>query len=534
MDYEDWTKEALVARLRELDKVATDQKRLDPSGESQQEQGTETMSSRSVSTMPEIAGAAAEEEMEATPPRKGRIRRATFDFGKLPKRKIALKFSYFGWPYYGLARQGNVLESAEKQKLDEQFPTVEGVLFRAMASCGLIVSESTCGYSRCGRTDRGVSSFGQVISLYVRSSGKFITEEELEAIAEEGGEKSKLVTRDIFNDSKPVLLPPIEGELPYASMLNKHLPPEIRILAWSPVSMDFNARFSCTSRFYKYFFSEKGLNIEAMQIAARKFLGTHDFRNFCRLDPAKQITNFERTIMDIGIVPVPSQVPYVGDSASPEGRWWQLELRGTAFLWHQVRCMVAMLFAVGQGLEDVDIIDRLLDVTTINGKPEYEMACDMPLVLANCAFNESDVQWNYTRSAGQELQSMSTIDRSILRTWRQLNTRSVLCSALLHSLRTTEVPALIEPDNVDSSEPKMDMWSNCLVGIETADQRVQTSSILGGGIVRNIKRYVPIVKRRRAAPVEQRNHEWLERKGANKRLKNDQSDQVQKSEHSLS
>ncbi|KAJ2790973.1 pseudouridine synthase deg1, partial [Coemansia guatemalensis] len=308
-----------------------------------------------------------------------------------------------------------------------------------------------------------------------------------------------------------------------------HLPPEIRILAWSPVSIDFNARFSCTSRFYKYFFSEKGLNIEAMQIAARKFLGTHDFRNFCRLDPAKQITNFERTIKEIGIVPVPSRVPYVGDAASPEGRWWQLELRGTAFLWHQVRCMVAMLFAVGQGLEDADIIDRLMDVTTMNGKPEYEMACDTPLVLANCTFNESDVQWNYTRSAGRELQSMTTIDRTVLRMWRQLNTRSVLCSALLHTLRTTEVPALVEPTNDDGggSELKTDLWSNCLVHIEDADQRVLTSTILGGGTVRNVKRYVPIAKRRRAAPVEQRNQEWLERKGANKRTRNDQADQEQ-------
>ncbi|KAJ2793053.1 pseudouridine synthase deg1, partial [Coemansia guatemalensis] len=241
MDYESWSKEALVARLRELDKLVYDHKRPDPSREAQPALGLETTTTRSAETMSETTEALAEGDAEATPPRKGRIRRTSFDFGKLPKRKIALKFSYLGWPYYGLARQGNVLESTDKQKIDEQFPTVEGVLFRALANCGLIVSESTCGYSRCGRTDRGVSSFGQVISLYVRSSGKFITEEEVEAIAKEGGEKSKMVTRDIYNDGKPVLLPPVESELPYASMLNKHLPPEIRILAWSPVSIDFNA-----------------------------------------------------------------------------------------------------------------------------------------------------------------------------------------------------------------------------------------------------------------------------------------------------
>lgn len=30
---------------------------------------------------------------------------------------------------------------------------------------------------------------------------------------------------------------------------------------------------------------------------------------------------------------------------------WQFRVRGTAFLWHQVRCMTAVLFLIGQGLE---------------------------------------------------------------------------------------------------------------------------------------------------------------------------------------
>lgn len=30
---------------------------------------------------------------------------------------------------------------------------------------------------------------------------------------------------------------------------------------------------------------------------------------------------------------------------------WVMTIRGSAFLWHQVRCLVAVLFMIGQGLE---------------------------------------------------------------------------------------------------------------------------------------------------------------------------------------
>lgn len=34
---------------------------------------------------------------------------------------------------------------------------------------------------------------------------------------------------------------------------------------------------------------------------------------------------------------------------------WVIKIRGSAFLWHQVRCMVAVLFLVGRGLESPDV-----------------------------------------------------------------------------------------------------------------------------------------------------------------------------------
>ena len=54
----------------------------------------------------------------------------------------------------------------------------------------------------------------------------------------------------------------------------------------------FNARFNCSSRQYKYFFSGEGLNIELMKEAANKLKGKHDFRNFCKKDSSKEVVEY--------------------------------------------------------------------------------------------------------------------------------------------------------------------------------------------------------------------------------------------------
>jgi hypothetical protein len=86
----------------------------------------------------------------------------TFDFSKHPRRKIALKFCYSGWEYSGLAHQIG----------PTPLPTVENVLFDAMVKAHLVdpaTGLDGCGWERCGRTDRGVSAAGQVVSLWIRS-----------------------------------------------------------------------------------------------------------------------------------------------------------------------------------------------------------------------------------------------------------------------------------------------------------------------------------------------------------------------------
>ena len=84
------------------------------------------------------------------------------------------------------------------------------------------------------------------------------------------------------------------------NILNNNLPEEIKFLGICEVPEDFSARYSCSSRMYKYFFLKELYNIEKMKKACGFFKGLHDFRNFCKID-VLNTTNYERTIFEIEI-----------------------------------------------------------------------------------------------------------------------------------------------------------------------------------------------------------------------------------------
>lgn len=266
-----------------------------------------------------------------------------FDIHQYGERRIALKVAYLGWNYLGFVTQNDEIAT----------PTVEDQLFRALESCKLIASADQCDFTRCGRTDKGVSGVGQVIALNVRSSRK-----------KEDADKN-------------------EKTLPYIEIINKLLPKDIRILAWAPVAPTFNARFNCKSRTYKYFFEKGALDLELMRQAASYLLGQHDFRNFCKLDPSKNIANYERTIVSLDIKSIPGT-----------NNFYEVELKGKAFLWHQVRCIMAILFLVGQRLEKPKVVQDLLNIEKVSSRPDYPMASDLPLVLYDCEFE--DINWIYS------------------------------------------------------------------------------------------------------------------------------------------
>ena len=147
-----------------------------------------------------------------------------------------------------------------------------------------------------------------------------------------------------------------DDELAYVTILNKLLPPQIRILTWSPTSPSFDARFDCLFRRYVYIFPREGLDMQKMNEAAQYYVGSKDYRFFCYVDPAKGVKSYERTVLEARVVPL-SYINFgeqhtdksscgvlgTGENLSEyvkNDEFIAFEVKGQAFLWHQVRCMV--------------------------------------------------------------------------------------------------------------------------------------------------------------------------------------------------
>ncbi|KAH0406863.1 pseudouridylate synthase, partial [Aureobasidium melanogenum] len=108
----------------------------------------------------------------ALPPKKKQKQDRPFDASRYNTRHIALKFAYLGQRYNGFEHH-----TGNKTPL----PTIEEELWKALTKTRLIfpsrqgqlkegeIDWEGTDYSKCGRTDRGVSAFGQVIGIRVRS-----------------------------------------------------------------------------------------------------------------------------------------------------------------------------------------------------------------------------------------------------------------------------------------------------------------------------------------------------------------------------
>ncbi|KAJ5519638.1 Pseudouridine synthase I TruA [Penicillium fimorum] len=491
----------------------------------------------------------------------------TFDPSKYTTRFIALKFAYLGQEYNGLEHtNGNTTP----------LPTVEEILWKALKRTRLISPETAsdleppergeripmhpyqlywdgCDYSKAGRTDKGVSAFGQVIGLRVRSQRPMPKTPE--------GEDAM----NIDSGSTEMEWDDVADEMNYINILNRVLPEDIRVLAWCPnPPPGFDARFSCRERRYRYFFTnpafpptpgsigfqnraqngkgpraefrEGWLDIEAMREAAKHFEGLHDFRNFCKLDTNKQIDNFERIIHHSSIEAVNPKVNPVGYIGQPgfqakEGcvpepdlmtpdtvsqtipQVYSFDLHGSAFLWHQVRHMVAILFLVGQGLESPSIVPELLDISKNPRKPTYAMADDAPLVLWDCIFPDvksgsrlDSLNWVYagdntangkgSAKGDSKFGMRGTVER-MWTVWRKRKIDEILAGALLD---------LTASQGNQSVEDLDEQWLNA--GYSKRSNR--GAKIWYGGNDTSVGgKYTPVDKKAKMQTVEDQNAKGL-------------------------
>ncbi|MCJ1354140.1 MAG: hypothetical protein MMC33_004127 [Icmadophila ericetorum] len=565
--YANWSNEKLIVRVTELEQRLRELTA----------KHTETSASTSTEHVP-------------APQRPKKLRAERFfNSESYSTRFIALKFAYLGQRYGGFEHHANN---------PTRLPTIEEELWRALNKAKLIfpsprsstshdeINFEGLDYAKCGRTDRGVSAFGQVVSLSVRSNRPLarqtapFSEENTASGNVENLGIAALSLENNLDIHYPIPTPvpligsatnecltfdPIHDEVPYPQILNRILPPDIRVTAWCPAPpLDFSARFSCKERRYRYFFTQPAfspapgvirtsrrdgwLDIEAMRRAAKLYEGLHDFRNFCKVDPSKQIDNFERRIYHADVREVGPELEsasYVrkrdfaehevqnsssADSFSSDEssmqqdappKMYMFVLHGSAFLWHQVRHMVAILFLIGQGLESPYLITQLLDVKTNPTKPLYDMAEDAPLVLWDCIFpgdgadphqdalewiyagehkiKDNDTDWGIWSAKGGKFGN-SGIVQDVWKIWHQRKMNEALAGMLLN--------LVVDMNNAPPPEEP------------PATGRAATSQkVFQGGNSHLMKgRYVPVLERPRSESVEIINERYRVRKGYDKNL----------------
>jgi tRNA pseudouridine38-40 synthase len=201
----------------------------------------------------------------------------------------------------------------------------------------------------------------------------------------------------------------LEARIPAQNLLmalNRTLPASIRILEARPVPATFHARHSAVAKSYEYrvFLERPGagakksapgricspflapyvyscpwpLDLEALQAAARAFIGEHDFSSFAAVDPessdsaaAPDATPHTRPLPRKDFSAEPPVAPSVrtiysslweesccGDA--PHADLLVYRVHGSGFLHHMVRNLVGTMFDVGRGYMPPTEIPRIL------------------------------------------------------------------------------------------------------------------------------------------------------------------------------
>lgn len=247
------------------------------------------------------------------------------------QRKIALRMCYDGRGYCGLVHQPGA-------------KTIEDFLRRALVNSGLAKPDVQVTFA--GRTDKKVSASGMVLSVLVSSLV--------------GGERQDTESADAISARKHM-------EFNYDTILNTHLPPDIRITGWCPVSESFCARHNCVLRCYRYFFSPKGLDISLMKRACLVLREGRDFRNLAKpltRREAEKISDLDRhfcrPIKDIEI--------------EEAGSYCVLNISSRSFLHNMVRKIFWVLQEVGAGRKDMVFVRNVLSSERIvcgTSRPEF-------------------------------------------------------------------------------------------------------------------------------------------------------------------
>ena len=145
--------------------------------------------------------------------------------------------------------------------------------------------------------------------------------------------------------------------------LHSVLPTSIRIKSVKSVSDDFHARFSVSGKRYLYNYylgradpvddryvwacRDLPLDLEGMQSAADRLLGTHDFTAYSATHGKESDPNPVKTVSRLQL--------------KQRGKFIRLDTEGSGFLYRMVRSIAGALYAVGRGRLSPDDIAEILE-----------------------------------------------------------------------------------------------------------------------------------------------------------------------------
>jgi tRNA pseudouridine38-40 synthase len=221
--------------------------------------------------------------------------------------RVRMTVAYDGTPFSGFATNPDVR-------------TVQDELERALTTVLRHPVRITCA----GRTDRGVHAYGQVISFD----------------ADAGHFEPFALTRAI----------------------NRMLHPSIAVHDVAEAPPEFDARFSCIGRSYRYrilnspvfdpllanltWHIREPLELASMRTAADRIIGLHDFSSFSKRNKSKPAETYVRTVKRA--------------EWSRHGDTLQFEISASAFTHQMVRSLVGLFVEIGRGSRRaVDMGDAL-------------------------------------------------------------------------------------------------------------------------------------------------------------------------------
>ena len=190
------------------------------------------------------------------------------------------------------------------------------------------------------------------------------------------------------------------------SGLQHFLPADIVVVEADEVAAEFHSTYAAVGKWYRYVIHnarprhpfldryawqyEADLDIDAMQEAAQRLIGTHDFRAFETQHPNRATS--VRTIRQLDVArhgqfSTWSLWPVRDESPAGDGPFVWIDITADGFLYNMVRAITGTLVQVGRGRMTADELTGVLASGTRDDAGETAPACG--LYLMQVEYDES-------------------------------------------------------------------------------------------------------------------------------------------------